>query len=281
MYGVLPNPILLPGQRTRLIQPGAAPQLRPRSNAGSLLFVRQGAAVPPGGGAEAGPAEQLRQCAWVPGAGVTAPALFAAPHIPYPIAAPATPERGIKTASRGRAKRAAAALVPGFSRSFHRRHYAISDLSQNRANARAFQEEPVGNCARPLSVIADNPSPIFGILPGQTLRQPQGGAVLLVALPDRPRMKGLGVVAGWLRACGRLLVTYSLFFGNSLARGVRQKLSKAPGKKQAFRQAFWACNKRTNRRISKSTVADNQQLTYKRTGEFQPGINDWPLQNHS
>src|ERR1039458_5821743 len=148
MCGVLPNPILLPGQRTRLIQPGAAPQLRPRSNAGSLLCVRQGAAVPPGGGAEAGAAEQLRQCAWVPGAGVTAPALFAAPHIPYPIAAPPTSERGIKTAARGRAKRAAAALVPGFSKSFHRRHYAISDLSQNRANARAFQEEPVGNCAR-------------------------------------------------------------------------------------------------------------------------------------
>ena len=53
------------------------------------------------------------------------------------------------------------------------------------------------------------------------MRQPQGGAVLLVALPDRPRMKGLGVVAGWLRASGRLLVTYSLLFGNSLARGVR------------------------------------------------------------
>ena len=154
MCGVLPNPILLPGQRTRLIQPCAAPQLRPRSNAGSPLLVRQGAAVPPGGSAEAGAAEQLRQCARVPGAGVTAPALFAAPHIPYPIAAPATSEHRVKTASRGRAKRAAAALVPGFSRPFHRRHYAISDLSQTRANAHAFQEEPAGNCARPLTLPA-------------------------------------------------------------------------------------------------------------------------------
>jgi hypothetical protein len=190
MCGVLPNPILLPGQRTRLIQPCAAPQLRPRRNAGSLLLIRQRAAVPPGGGAEAGAAEQLRQCAWVPGAGVTAPALFAAPHIPYPIAAPPTSERGIKTAARGRAKRAAAALVPGFSKSFHRRHYAISDLSQNRANARAFQEEPAGNCARPL--------------------------------PVKKRMA--------LKAWFWVLAETSLN-GKSLARGVGQKRSKAPGKK--------------------------------------------------
>jgi long-subunit acyl-CoA synthetase (AMP-forming) len=47
-------------------------------------------------------------------------------------------------------------------------------------------------------------------------------------------------------------------YWESLATGVGQKLSKAPGKKQAFRQAFWACNKRTNRRISKPSVADNQ-----------------------
>src|ERR1035441_6216021 len=72
-----------------------------------------------------------------------------------------------------------------------------------------------------------------------------------------------------------------LLYRYGLATGVGQKPSNAPGKKQAFRQAFWACNKRTSRRISKSTVADNQPFTYKRTGEFRAGINDWPLQNHS
>src|ERR1039457_6787721 len=129
MCGVLPDPILLPGQRARLIQPWAAPQLRPHGNAGILLFLRQHAAIPPGDGAEACASEQLRQCGRVPGAGVTAPALLAAPHIPYPIPAPPTPERAIKTAARGRAQRTAAALMPGFSKSFHIRHYAISAWS--------------------------------------------------------------------------------------------------------------------------------------------------------
>ena len=46
----------------------------------------------------------------------------------YPTPAQPTLERGIKTSSRGRAQRAAAALVPGFRRSFHICHYAISPL---------------------------------------------------------------------------------------------------------------------------------------------------------
>jgi hypothetical protein len=42
-----------------------------------------------------------------------------------------------------------------------------------------------------------------------------------------------------------------------------------------------ACNKRTRRRISKSTVVDNGQFTHKGTGVSRAWMNDSPSQNQS
>ena len=121
-------------------------------------------------------------------------------------------------------------------------------------------------------------APASGTPTRRPRRVAQAGAESLNAVSFRLSPKVAGEGASHHARGGRAPLPLHRY---GLARGVRQKLSNAPGKKQAFRQAFWACNKRTNRRISKPTVADNQQLTYKRTGDFRAGINDWPSQNHS
>ena len=56
------NKALLPGQRTRLAEPRTAPEFRPRSDAGSLLLLRQPATVFSGSGTETATGAQLRQC---------------------------------------------------------------------------------------------------------------------------------------------------------------------------------------------------------------------------
>ena len=64
----------------------------------------------------------------------------------YHIQSPHRPLRstGLRQRPRGPTKRAAAALVRGFSRSFHKRRYAITDWRYTRPRAPALQPEPGG-----------------------------------------------------------------------------------------------------------------------------------------
>ena len=101
--------MLLPGERARLTQPRMALHLGSRSNAGGPLLLGQGLTVVPGGGSETAPGVHLREGVRVLGTGVTPPTPLSASPIPYPIAAPATLDGGVKTTPWGRAKRAAAA----------------------------------------------------------------------------------------------------------------------------------------------------------------------------
>jgi hypothetical protein len=58
---VLPvNRVLVAGQWPGLAQAGPAPQFGPGGNADTALFLSQGIAVLPGGGAEAGSGSELR-----------------------------------------------------------------------------------------------------------------------------------------------------------------------------------------------------------------------------
>jgi hypothetical protein len=70
------NPILLAGQGTRLPQSRTALHLGPGSNAGILLFVREGLTVFPGGGGESATGARLRQGVRILGSGVVPPALL-------------------------------------------------------------------------------------------------------------------------------------------------------------------------------------------------------------
>jgi hypothetical protein len=113
----LPHPILLAGQPTPLAKPWSATQLRSCGDAGVLLFVSQGRAVFAGGGAQASSPVQLVRRPRVSRFDPKATALLVAwQHIPHPVTAAATPDRRVKTSSRGRAKRArgaSAASQPG------------------------------------------------------------------------------------------------------------------------------------------------------------------------
>ena len=109
----LADGILLSGQRTRLAQPRTAPPLRPRSDAGILLFLVERVAVLSGGGGQTRPPAPLPPRARIVGLHPTAPTLLvAAQHKPHPVPAPATLEDGIPTRSRGRAERTVAAPRP-------------------------------------------------------------------------------------------------------------------------------------------------------------------------
>jgi hypothetical protein len=108
----LVNRILLSGERSRLAQPWTALPLRPGGNAGISLLLRQHGAIIMRDGAETDPDLELVRCARVLGSDPTAPVLFIAPQqVVHPVAAPATPQGGVKTSSFGPAEPAAAAPV--------------------------------------------------------------------------------------------------------------------------------------------------------------------------
>ena len=113
LYVRLANRILLSSEESRLAQASAALQLRRGGNAGISLLIRQPSAIIMRGGAEAGPAVELGGGARILGPDPATPVLFVAPQeVVHPVAAPANPDSRVKTSSRGRAERAAAARVP-------------------------------------------------------------------------------------------------------------------------------------------------------------------------
>jgi len=119
-----PDRILLSGQRTRLAEAWPAPQLRSRGETGIPLFIRHGVAVLLRGGAETGSPQQLAGRAPVLWFDIQVSPLLSAPHVPHPVAAPATLTTGRKTAPRGGAKRAAQA--PASLRCTNSAHIVVS-----------------------------------------------------------------------------------------------------------------------------------------------------------
>ena len=96
----LVNRILLTSERSRLAQPWTALPFRPRGNAGISLRIRKQGAIMTRGGAEPGTVLQLGRCARILGSDPAAPALLVAPQqVEHPVAAPATPDRRVKTSS--------------------------------------------------------------------------------------------------------------------------------------------------------------------------------------
>ena len=117
-----PNRILLSGQRTRLGQAWPAPQLRSRGDTGIPLFLSQRVAVLLRGGAESGSPVQLLGSSRVLGFDIQVSEPLVAPHIPHPLATPATLDRRVKASSCGRAAWATAApasLAGALTRWFH------------------------------------------------------------------------------------------------------------------------------------------------------------------
>ena len=108
----LVNRILLSSERSRLAHASAALPFRPGGNAGIALFFRQSGAIIMRDGAETGPALELGRCAGVLRSDPAAPVLLIVrQQVVHPVAAPATPEGGVKTSSFGPAEPAAAAPV--------------------------------------------------------------------------------------------------------------------------------------------------------------------------
>ena len=105
----MPHPPLLRGQPAPLAQPWAAAPLRASGDAGVLLFVGQGCAVFPRGGAQTRPPIPLARCARVLGFIPKAPELLAVQQVEHPVAAPPAPDPGVKARPGGCAKRTAGA----------------------------------------------------------------------------------------------------------------------------------------------------------------------------
>ena len=83
-----PNAILLPAQRPRLGQTGTAPDLCPRGAVFLSLLLGQRPAIGFRGGTKSRPQAELLRRPRVPGFGISAPALFAIPHIVNPLPEP-------------------------------------------------------------------------------------------------------------------------------------------------------------------------------------------------
>jgi hypothetical protein len=106
---LLPNPILLPGQQTRLAKAWPALHLRSRDDTGILLFVAQCLAVILRGGAQTRPPLPLARCPWVSRFDPKAPELLPAQHVPDPVAAAPALEGRVNALSCKGAQRTAAA----------------------------------------------------------------------------------------------------------------------------------------------------------------------------
>jgi hypothetical protein len=96
-----------------LAQASAALPLRPGGNEGIALLIRQPGAIVTRRGAQTGSASELGGGTRVLGPDPVTPELLIAPQqVIHPVAAPATPDRSVKTSTRGPAEPAAAARVP-------------------------------------------------------------------------------------------------------------------------------------------------------------------------
>ena len=106
---VTPDRIMLAVERAGLAQAGAAAQFGSRRDTGPPLFLGQGLAILPGGGAELRSPVTLGGGAGVSRFDVQVPPLLCTPHIPDPVAAAATFAAEVEALSPRAVIRAAAA----------------------------------------------------------------------------------------------------------------------------------------------------------------------------